>query len=151
MHITLYLSTQTSQEGNKSTTLHKRSIELTVLIYIYTVCSFHNDVAYLLEHRWSESTRDLWPCLYLSLLAIKLRSRQRPWQPIKSCGGPFSRFIEPGWSIPRSRQTLYRGSLNSTVSTSTNSTSTRFQKVHIKFHLYDFALKSPSSTKHISK
>ena len=62
-------------------------------IYVYTVSSSHNDVAYLLEHRWSESKPDLWPCLYLSLLAIKLRSRQRPPQPIKSCGGLFSEIL----------------------------------------------------------
>ena len=42
---------------------------------------------------------------------------------------------------------MYRGSPTSTVSTSTNSTSKQFQKILVKFHLYDFPLKSPSTTK----
>ena len=44
-------------------------------------------------------------------------------------------------------ENIYRGSPTSTVSTSTNSSSAHFQKVLMKFHLYDFPLKSPSSTK----
>ena len=41
---------------------------------------------------------------------------------------------------------LYRGSPTSTVSTSTNSTCTDFLKAFLKFHLYDFASKSPTCT-----
>jgi hypothetical protein len=40
----------------------------------------------------------------------------------------------------------YRGSPTSTVSTSTNSTNTHFQKAPMKFNLYDFASKSPTCT-----
>ena len=42
--------------------------------------------------------------------------------------------------------TNYRGSPTSTVSTSTNSTCTHFQKAPMKFHLYDFASKSSTCT-----
>ena len=41
---------------------------------------------------------------------------------------------------------MYRGSPTSTVSTSTNSSCTHFEKTLIKFNLYDFESKSPTCT-----
>ena len=51
--------------------------------------------------------------------------------------------------FPDSYQSMfikYRGSPTSTVSTSTNSTCTHFEKALPKFNLYDFASKSPTCT-----
>ena len=54
--------------------------------------------------------------------------------------------MPPGMAVKVKRTVNYRGSPTSTVSTSTNSSSTHFQKALIKFHLYDFASKSPTCT-----
>ena len=58
----------------------------------------------------------------------------------------FGKILNKGETLRRQRLEKYRGSPTSTVSTSTNSTSTHFQKALMKFNLYDFASKSPTCT-----